>query len=135
MLLSQLFILHRFEGCFSHNMLALLTRSKYSRGEASLWVTGSTIKRISVPTTACTQFVRLLSLPRGVGVGGGEQKLCTAVKRFLDELPEDEAVLSLQKPDGIPERSEGILHWRGCGEPIQGLLCGAGQEIRGKHFS
>lgn len=65
----------------------------------------------------------------------GGQKLCTAVKRFLDELPEDEAVLSLQKPDGTPERSEGVLHSCGCRERIQGLFCGAGQEIRGKHFS
>lgn len=81
--------------------------------------------------------MRLLSLPGRVGKGGvgGGQKLCTAVKRFLDELPEDEAVLSLQKPDGIPERSEEVLHTCGCRERIQGLLCGAGQEIRGKHVS
>lgn len=78
--LDRTFGYYRILGLFQSQHGHTSRRSKRSWGEASLRVTGSTIKRISALTSAWAEFVLAFT------AGRRWQKTCTAVKKWLREL-------------------------------------------------
>lgn len=78
--LDRTFGYYRILGLFQSQHGHTSRRSKRSWGEASLRVTGSTIKRISALTSAWAESVLAFTARRR------GQKTCTAVKKWLREL-------------------------------------------------
>lgn len=84
MLPSLLFILQRFQGLFqSQHGRTGLGGANVAEEKLLSGLQAQQLKEFQLPTTVCT----VCEVAFRVGGGGG-----TAVKRFLDELPEDEAL-------------------------------------------